>query len=155
MAKKKAPNKRASRKTSTQKAIAEVISSELTERQKLFCLLYTTDAQCFGNASRSYIAAYDLQKPAEKKWARMKGHRLTTNEYIKKHIQKLFDAVFTDKGADNALAEIISQRKDLNARLGGLREYNKLKNRVKETPPVGPIVIQIAPEIAARMSLGK
>lgn len=154
MAKTKTPNKRGSRRTSTEKAIAEVISSDLNERHKLFCLLYTTDAQCFGNATRSYIHAYDLRTDKQKKSARQMGYFLLTNVYIKGYIDNLFKAVFTNKGADTALSELINQRKDLNARLGAIREFNKLKNRVKETPPnIGTIEIKIAPEIASKLAL--
>lgn len=154
MGKTTTPKKRAKRRTPTEKAIEEIISSDLTERSKLFCLLYTTDAQCFGNASRSYIHAYDLRTDKQKKSARQLGYKLLTNVYIKAQVGNLFKAVFTSKGADNALAELINQRKDLNARLGAIREFNKLKNRVKdEQPKIGPITIQISKEVAERQGL--
>lgn len=154
MVKTKTPKKRAKKRSALDKAIDDVISSDLTERQKLFCLLYTTDAQCFGNASRSYIVAYDLKTPKERKPARQLGWRLLTNDYIIAYRDKLLKAAFTNTGVDKSLSEIIAQKKDMHASLGAIREYNKLKNRVKETPPnIGPITIKIAPEIAEKMKL--
>ncbi len=130
-------------------AIHDVVTSDLNERQKLFCLLYTTDALCFGNATRSYITAYDLRTDKQKKSARQLGYQLLTNNYIKVHIDKMRKAVFTDKGVDNIIAETMQQRKDLHARMSAVKEYNKLAKRVDgdEKPPP-PVIINIGPQLA-------
>lgn len=152
---KKVPDGKSSKSKSSKKldaVIQEVISSDLTERQKLFVILYTTDAQCFGNASRSYVVAYDLKTDRQKKLARANAWYLLTNPIIIEFRNSLLKATY--ESVDRALHETIFQRKDLHARMSGIKEFNKLKNRVKEAPPsVGPITIKIAPELLEKNGL--
>ncbi len=80
----KAPKRKISQSKQTRKVIDELISSDLTDRQKLFCLLVTTDRWCFGNKSRSYEEAYELNTPKEKKNARFLGSRLYANDNVQR-----------------------------------------------------------------------
>lgn len=109
----------------------EKIGSKLTERQKLFCVLYISDKFCFGNATKSYSEAYNLSKE-QYDTSRQNGYRLLTNAYIKAFINKMLDEQLKEERVDRALAETIHQRKDLRSRVAAITEYNKLKARITE-----------------------
>ena len=152
MATKTPSNKKTTYKKVTEKL--EAISADLNERQKLFCKLYTTDKFCFGNATKSYIEAYGLTTATQKKNAGRMGYRLLINVHVKNYINALLDAGFRDEEVDRELSKVMIQDKDLRSKVTAITEYNKVKNRVKDVlpPATAPIVIHIAPEVAAKIS---
>lgn len=145
--KKKTPTKK---KTVKRIKKEEVIEKTLTDKQKLFCHLYVTDKWCFGNATQSYIEAYNLTGKSVNS-ARQNGYRLIANDYIRTHLNKLLDEAFKETYVDRELASVIKQNKDIRSKVAGISEFNKLQNRIKEAPTTGPITIHIAPEVAAKM----
>lgn len=125
-------------KSRRQRAIEliEEVSIELTERQKLFCILYTTDKACFGNAAASYAEAYGLNDSQRKKMGRQCGYKLLTNTYVKDFTDKFLKLGFTDDAVDNELAKIIHQNKQLQPKIQAISEYNKLRSRIKDDVPL-------------------
>jgi tRNA(Met) C34 N-acetyltransferase TmcA len=113
----------------------DVISESLNERQKLFCLLFTSDKECFGNASKSYRTAYNLS-PAQYKAGEVSAHHLLRNPKLQDYINELLDQTFKDKSVDRETAKIIKQDKDLVSKGMMIKEYNKLKKRVSDQPLV-------------------
>lgn len=147
-------------KTSTKKknrveaAISDLIESELNDHHKQFCILFCFDKRCFGNKSRSYIEAYDLKTKKELANAYSMGSRLYRNVKIQEYIKKLLESRFNDEAADAELSKLMNQDADLPTKRAAIADYNKLKNRLKESPPtLGSIVIQIAPEVATKNGL--
>lgn len=119
------------RKTRTTNLSQEEIKEALSPRQELFCILYSTDKWCFGNAAAAYADAYNLSPSQRKKSARQLGYQLLTNIYIKAHIHKMMQAGLKNAAVDNALAEVIHQKKDLRSRVAAIGEFNKLNARIK------------------------
>lgn len=150
MAIKKTP-KKVTKKARKEAEKIEEITSSLNERQKLFAQLYTTDKFCFGNASKSYAEAYNFTPTQAKKMARQMGYKLLTNTYIQKYIKEFLHKRFDDNHVDRETTKIITQDKDLKAKVSAISEYNKVKNRISQQPVTGPITIHIAPEILAKM----
>lgn len=149
----KTPKNKKKKESFLDKALNEVVESELTNRQKRFCVLITTDKECFGHKARSYAEAYELHTSAQRKNARFLGSRLYSNDNIQAYVKKLLRARFKDTTADDELAKLMVQDSDLPTKRAAIADYNKLKNRVKETPQTGPITIHISPDIAAKMKL--
>lgn len=120
-------------KVKSKKAREEIekLSASLNDRQKLFCILYTTDKFCFGNATKSYIEAYNLQKEQYESARRM-GYHLLTNIHIKKFISKFLDEQLKEEAVDRQLAKVVTQDKDLRSKVAAITEYNKLKARITE-----------------------
>lgn len=116
-------------------ALIEEVGEELSERQKLFAILYTTDKSCFGNAAASYAEAYGLTPAQRKNMARNCGYRLLTNAHIKTFIDGFLKLGFTDDAVDNELAKIIYQNKQLQPKIQAISEYNKLRSRIKDELP--------------------
>ncbi len=106
----------------------EEISKHLNEKQKLFCYLFTTDKDCFGNATKSYIAAYHVAYGV----AKTAGNRLLTNVHIQAYINKLLDDSFCEKEADRELSLVMRQKKDLPSKVAALKEFNKLRQRITD-----------------------
>ena len=124
MAKTKAKRKK------TNAHLIEEIGNELNERQKLFALLYTTDKNCFGNATSSYKSAYNLTD-AQYKAANANAHRLIVNESIQRFIKKFLADRFNEESVDAEMNKVIHQDKDLHAKNSAISEFNKLKARIQ------------------------
>ncbi|MES2224983.1 MAG: hypothetical protein V4478_03275 [Patescibacteria group bacterium] len=128
---------------------------------ELFCMLYAGGANpdFFGNASKSYLAAfkYDEQinkleeelktipysKDKERKEkqsailkvnnsARVLGNRLLTKVDIKARVAVLYKALYTHDAADQSLAYAMRQRKDIASAVSAVKEYNRVTKRVEE-----------------------
>lgn len=150
----KTSTKKKNTRSRVQKVIDEIVDSELTNQQKLFCVLVTTDKHHFGNKTQSYITAYQITTDKEKKYARFNASRLYANDNIQKYIRKMLRAKFNDASADDELSKLMHQDKDLNSKRAAIADYNKLTKRLSDAlATVGPITINIAPEIATKNSL--
>lgn len=109
------------------------ISSELKPKQELFCTLFATEKEFFGNGTESYIEAYniDLSRKGAYAGARASASRLLTNANILQRIDELLEtAVLNDQFVDKQIAFLITQNAELNTKLGAIKEYNALKNRI-------------------------
>lgn len=116
----------------------------LTLQQEEFCRLYTSgDKDCRGNATQSYIQAYDVQTVVDWQfqrdvynYAKSEWCKQLTKPNLNKRINELLDEWFTDTTVDKELSFVIKQNKELSAKVSAIKEYNRLKERVIEKAPV-------------------
>lgn len=108
--------------------------SELNPKQELFCQLFASDREFFGNGTQSYIEAYDIDVTKSKgayASARTCAYRLLTNVDILDRINELLEeGILNDQFVDKQIAFLIAQNAELGTKLGAIREYNALKQRV-------------------------
>lgn len=108
---------------------------KLTPQQELFCNLYASEKEFFGNGTQSYIEAYgiDLSKPNAYRTAQVSASQNLSKPMILKRIREIMElGNFNDEFVDKELQFIIAQRADLSAKTAAIREYNKLKTRIIE-----------------------
>lgn len=107
----------------------------LSPRQEMFCRLYATDQEFFANGVQSYIRAY---KPDQStlRWydhARVRASAILGEERILNRINELLEIQrLNDPYVDKQLGFLIHQHSDLSVKLGGIREYNRLKSRIEQ-----------------------
>jgi hypothetical protein len=107
----------------------------LNPKQELFCNLYATDREFFGNGVESYIEAYDpdTSKPNWYKSACTSASRLLSNVKVCQKINQLLEeGGLNDHFVDKQLTFLITQHADFRSKLGAIKEYNKLKARITE-----------------------
>jgi len=106
---------------------------KLNPRQELFCKLYATDREFFGNGVQSYIEVYepDQSKPNWYKSAQGSASRLLSNAIVYNRINELLEeGGLNDAFVDKQLLFLISQQSDFTNKATAIREYNKLKQRI-------------------------
>ena len=111
----------------------------LNQQQELFCRLYATEREFFGNGVQSYIEAYDfdMTKPTAHAVARAAASRLLTDVNICGRISQLLDlGGLNDQNVDKELLFVIKQYNDLSSKTAAIREYNKLKKRTDDKAQV-------------------
>jgi len=107
---------------------------ELTLQQKRFCELYTSDTEFFGNGVRSYAEAYhiDLTKKNSYKGAQVNASKLLSKTIILDKMNKLLDEMgLNEIHVDKQLAFLLTQNAELGVKLGAIREFNKLRQRLE------------------------
>lgn len=106
---------------------------ELNAKQELFCTVYASVEEFFGNGVKSYIKAYGLDPKSKKDYenAKANAHKLLTNAHILRRINELLDITLNDAVVDKELAYVVIQKVDLGAKMRGISEYNKLKKRIE------------------------
>ncbi len=107
----------------------------LNPKQELFCQLYASDREFFGNGVQSYIEAYqpDQSLPNWYNTARVGASQLLTNTNVLKRIDELLNLDgFNDQAVDKQLKFLVSQNTDFGSKVAAIREYNKLKSRITE-----------------------
>lgn len=109
----------------------------LNQRQELFCQLYATGKEFFGNGVAAYLEAYDgsidRSKPNWYKTACQSASRLLSNVKVCERINSILeDSGFNDVHVDKQLALLLTQHADFKTKLGAIKEYNKLKQRITE-----------------------
>jgi hypothetical protein len=94
--------------------------------------------ELLGNGTQSYIKAYSTkQKKIGSKTAEMAASRLISNDKICKRITELLDKDgFNDKNVDVQHLFLISQFQDWKTKLGAIKEYNSLKQRITKNVKV-------------------
>jgi len=105
----------------------------LNMQQELFCQYYVSPTEFYGNGVQSYAAAYnlDVTNPVNYANAKSRAHVLLTQDYILDRINDLIETTgFNDENADKQLYFLMSQSADFHAKLGAIKEYNKLKKRI-------------------------
>ena len=125
MAKKAAKKKRKSPKVNYSKVIKDV-------RKEEFCRLFASDREFMGNGVQSYIESFEPDE-SKKNWyqtARTQSHRLLTNVHINGRIAHLIEAELNDFQADKQLSFLVAQNAEMSVKLGAIKEYNALKQRV-------------------------
>lgn len=130
------------------------IGNELTLKQEKFCRLYTQNKALFGNSTLSYAEAYNYELdgasresekdekgnniPMTSEFDRMYNvcsacsSRLLRNDKIDNKIRELLNEMLLDKVIDAELIGIIMKGEKDSDRIAGIREYNKLKQRIIE-----------------------
>lgn len=106
---------------------------KLNPKQEKFCKLYATETEFFGNGVESYIEAYDPKttKPNWYKTAAAAASRMLKNVNILDRINELLDSEgFNDAHVDKQLLFLINQGAEFPSKLGAIKEYNKLKQRI-------------------------
>lgn len=117
------------------------IKGKLNPKQELFCKLYATDRDCFGNGVQAYLEVYSTEKkPISYKVAKACAYKLLTNVYLCERIRELIDIYVSDEVVDKELGQVILQYGDLSSKVAAVREYNKVKARVKEPERKDPEV---------------
>lgn len=121
---------------------------DLNLQQEMFCQYYTSGTEFFGNGLRSYEAAYDVDtsNPIGYNNAKQGASRLLRIKKICKRINDLIDAEgLNDMNVDKQLFFLLTQNDDFKSKLGAIKEYNKLRQRITERidivglPPVTTI----------------
>lgn len=93
-------NKKVNKKSSNKEPIAEedkevLINTELTEKQRFFCIYYIEEF----NATKAYKKAYDCSYDT----ARVNGSKLLSNTNIKKEIDRLTEECLSEQGVSSKL----------------------------------------------------
>lgn len=110
----------------------------LTPQQEKFCQFYAGDKACAGNATQSYIKAYNIDvgdgpEQTTNAAARKRASELLTNRNIKARINEILtQRGLNDQFVDSQLQFLITQHEDWNVKLKAIKEYNRLNNRIKE-----------------------
>lgn len=107
----------------------------LNLQQETFCQYYTSPSEYFGNGTQSYIQAYDIDISNGGNYmsAAASATRLLKDVKICKRINDLLSELgLNDMFVDKQLTFLIAQHSDNSAKLGAIREYNKMKQRVTE-----------------------
>jgi hypothetical protein len=112
---------------------------KLNAKQEMFCQLYATDREFFGSGVDSYLEIYDIDrsKPNWMKTASAAASRMLSNVNVCARINDLLDKRgMNDQFVDKQLVFLMTQHSDFTNKLGAIREYNKLKQRITEKKDV-------------------
>lgn len=114
---------------------------KLNLKQEVFCDTYTSlDKDFFGNGVQSYIEAYNPDQ-GEKNWyktACSAASRLLSKVKVCKRIEELLDSKgFNDENVDKQLLFLINQYSDFGSKLGAIKEFNNLKQRITKKLELG------------------
>ena len=124
---------------------------KLTVKQELFCKLFASDKEFFGNGVKSYIEAYGLNEHDKKDYsiAKSGAYENLNKPHILERINELFESEgLNDTFVDKQLLKLITQDADFAAKNKAITEYNKLKQRITEKKditsggePLGVVVL--------------
>lgn len=111
--------------------MAKVTPAKLSPKHELFCRLYASDEEFFGNGLQAYAQAYglDLTKKSHYGTARANASRLLTRADVLARINQLLDLWVSNEVADKELGFVIVQKAHLSAKVAAIHEYNKVKGR--------------------------
>lgn len=116
----------------------------LSMQQKMFCKCYIEEG---GNATRAYIKAY---KSGNENSARKLASRLLSKPPIKDKINRyLEEAGLNNTSVGMELLKVIKQDQNLWAKLGGIKEFNKMTHVYEKR--VEPIQSSISEEDKKRV----
>ena len=115
--------------------LQETKKDKLNPRQERFCQLFATEKEFFGNGVQSYIEVYNIDT-SKKDWyktACAAASQILSNIKVSNRISDLLEEQgLNDNFVDKQLKFVLTQYADLGNKLGAIREYNKLKGRIKE-----------------------
>ena len=119
----------------------------LTPQQELFCQNFVLREETLGNGTHSYADAYGVDKVGNWwKGASNSASRLLKSPKVSARINEILKLVMNDAIVDNELGYVIAQKSDLNAKVAGIREYNKLKKRISDVT-LNDIKVLVLPSI--------
>jgi len=110
-----------------------MIKKKLTFKQELFCKIFATDLQYRGNATQSYIKAYNIDTtiPGKYSVANSGGIENMAKPVIKERIRELLEASgFNAVRIDARLLELIEQKEDKSSSVNAIKEFNKVHGRI-------------------------
>ena len=116
---------------------------DIVPKQEKFCQLYATETDFFGNGVQSYVEAYevDTTKPNWYKSACSSASRLLSSVKVIKRINEILEETgLNDAFTDKQLSFLIAQHADFTNKLGAIKEYNKLKQRITDKSVVDILV---------------
>lgn len=123
----------------TKEQLGGDLETGLNPRQEMFCRLYATDKEFFGNGVQTYIEVYDpdTSKPNWYKIACQSASQILSNIKVCKKINELLEEQgLNDQFIDKQLLFLVTQHDDKGSKLAAIREYNKLKKRIDDKPDV-------------------
>lgn len=109
--------------------------TETNAKQEMFCQLYATNREFFGNGVESYLEVYnpDRSKPNWYKTACSSASQLLSNIKVYTRINELLESDgLNNTNVDKQILMLINQHADFSAKVAAIREYNKLKQRIVE-----------------------
>lgn len=118
-----------------QQELSRLKEERLNAKQELFCQLYATNREFFGNGVQTYIEIYepDQKKPNWYKSACQSASQLLSNIKVFTRINELLEEEgLNDNFVDKQLLFVISQHNDISGKVAAIREYNKLKQRITD-----------------------
>lgn len=99
----------------------------ITMKQELFCQLYASDVEFFGNGTQSYMEAYDVHNYPS---AMAAAARLLRNVKVLERIDEIIASHdMNDQMVDKQIAFWIRQKSSPQASIAAIKEYNLLKGR--------------------------
>lgn len=110
-------------------------SDKLNPKQELFCKLYSSNREFFGNGVETYLEVYDIDKtkPNWYKTACAGASRELSNVKVYTRINELLEEQGLNDGfVDKQLLFLISQQSDFTNKISAIKEYNKLRQRITE-----------------------
>ncbi len=128
-------------------------AEKLSIKHELFCQHYVKNRELFGNATQSYAEAYGFNlheldtervydesgkmiESSERDKAELvcavQGNRLLRMRKIQERNTELLNELLRDDIVDGELASIIMQNYKLEPKIGAIREYNRLRQRIVE-----------------------
>lgn len=142
----------------SKKPIKDKIKKTLSLKREMFCRYYTQNRSLFGNATLCYAEAYgyELHKLSQKavyqinkksglsekiedseydkahKVCSVEGCRLLVIPSVQAKITKYLNELLKDDVVDGELAKVIMWDTEPATKIAGIREYNKLKQRVSD-----------------------
>lgn len=111
------------------------VGETLNPKQELFCELYTSQQEFFGNWVQSYLEVFNIDRGKSNwyKTACVNASRLLSNAKVYNRINELLEEQgLNDQFVDKQLLFLISQQDDKTNKLSAIKEYNKLKARITE-----------------------
>lgn len=115
--------------------ISKTTESGLNDKQERFCELYATEREFFGNGVETYIEVYDPDKtkPNWYKTSCARASQLLSNIKVITRINDLLEINgLNDAFVDKQLHFLVTQHADFGNKLGAIKEYNKLKQRITD-----------------------
>lgn len=131
--------KRKARKRSGKAADVLLNKWGLNPQQEKFCRLYAGNTEFYGNGVQSYLECFsiDKKKPNWYKTACVCASQLLSNPRVFNRINDLLsEQGLNDQFVDKQTLFLITQHEDKKAKLGGIKEYNRVKKRIEDKPGV-------------------
>lgn len=131
------------RQTALTKTTEDKELQQLTEKEELFCQYYTGEGDCqIGNGRMAcQLAGYETKK--ETVLSSIASENLRKPHILRRIRELLNTQALTDEKVDCELAFVIEQKADLPSKMSGIKEYNRLKNRIKDSlVQIGEIKVQ-------------
>lgn len=120
----------------TSKKTASKTEDGLNQKQEEFCQLYiNADRELFGNGVQCYLEVYNRGRkiPISYKSAVVLASKELTKVNVIARINSLLETGgFNEENVDKQHLFLINQHADLKTKLGAIKEFNELKQRIQK-----------------------